>query len=156
VRQLLYAHGDDQDPLEETVKVLDDIVTDYIVEACHGAARIATIAGRQKVKVDDFRVVFRKDAIKLGRMLDLDKTAKEQKEQRKMFDPNDDRVEKAGFAFAEALGDLDTDEEDTTATAAAAGVAGGAEDAAVGKKRKRGKGDDTDGKAKGKKKVKEV
>lgn len=155
MRQILYAHGDDQEPLEETVRVLDDIVTDYIVEACHGAARIASYAGRQKVKVDDFRVVFRKDAIKLGRMLDLDKTAKEQKEQRKMFDPNDDRVEKAGFAFAEALGDLDTDEEDVT-VAAAGGVAGGAEEAAAGKKRKRRKGDDASGKGKGKKKVKEV
>ena len=65
VAQLLYAYGDDQEPLPETVRVLDAIVTDFVIENCHQAAQVATYAGRQKVKLDDFRFVMRKDAIKL-------------------------------------------------------------------------------------------
>jgi transcription initiation factor TFIID subunit 13 len=143
VRQLLYAHGDDRVPLQETIRVLDDAVTDFIIESCHGAALIASHSGRQKVKVDDFRMLFRKDALKLGRMLELETVTKEQQQQRKLFDVNNDRVEK-GMAIAEALGDLDSDDDISHAgTGTGEGPA---------KKRKR-KGDDGDG-VKGKRKGK--
>jgi len=149
VRQLLYAHGDDFDPLPETVRVLDSITTDFIIESCHGAAAIATHAGRQKVKLEDFRLLFRKDAAKTGRMLQLETMGKEQAQQRKMFDVNNDRLEKGGFQVAEALG-IESDDDEEEESHAGTGDAAKAKN-----KRKRAKNDDGEGSGKGKK-AKEV
>ena len=84
---------------------MDSAVTDYIIEICHGAATIAHYAGRQKVKLEDFRFTFRNDETKLGRMLQLANSEKEQKVHRKAFDPTDDKLElrNAIQAAAEAL-----------------------------------------------------
>jgi transcription initiation factor TFIID subunit 13 len=71
VRHLLYAYGDDPSPLPETVKVLDEILTDYIVEMCHTAAHLASHSRRNKVKVDDFKFALRRDPKKLGRVQEL-------------------------------------------------------------------------------------
>ena len=99
VRQLLYAYGDTtphhsfpQEPNNETVRVLDEVVTDFIIETCHEAAQVASYAGRQKVKVDDFRFTLRRDPIKLGRVQELFRLERELKEARRAFDQNDDRV----------------------------------------------------------------
>ena len=51
---LLFAYGD-TDPLPETIRCLDEIVTDFIIETCHTAAASATYAHRAKIKVDDFK-----------------------------------------------------------------------------------------------------
>ncbi|KAK2736016.1 Transcription initiation factor TFIID subunit 13 [Myotisia sp. PD_48] len=99
IRQLLYAYGDTvphssfaQEPNTETVRVLDEIVTDFIIETCHEAARVASYSSRQKVKVDDFRFILRRDPIKLGRVQELFRLERELKDARKAFDQNDDRV----------------------------------------------------------------
>lgn len=99
MRLLLLAYGDPSphpsyptDPLPETVRVLDEIVTDFILEMCHGAAAYATYARRQKVKVDDFRFALRRDPNKLGRVQELLRMERELKEARKAFDQNDDQV----------------------------------------------------------------
>ncbi|EEP80925.1 predicted protein [Uncinocarpus reesii 1704] len=112
LRQLLRGFGDTaphpdfpQEPNPETVRVLDEIVTDFIIETCHAAAQVAAHAGRQKVKVDDFMFVIRRDATKLGRVQELFQLEKELKEARKAFDQNDDRVGKDAGA-AKGLGEL--------------------------------------------------
>lgn len=92
VRELLFAHGDDRFALDETVRVLDSIVTDYIIEICHQAASVAIYAGRQKVKLEDFRFTFRKDETKLGRMLQLAEAEKQQRGARRAFDAHDDKI----------------------------------------------------------------
>ncbi|WEW55692.1 hypothetical protein PRK78_001125 [Emydomyces testavorans] len=101
LRQLLRAYGDanphpdfPQEPHPETVRVLDEMVTDFVIETCHAAAQVAAHAGRQKVKLDDFMFVIRRDATKLGRVQELFQLEKELKEARKAFDQNDDRVAK--------------------------------------------------------------
>ena len=86
MRALLYAFGDDQDPLPETVRVLDEIVTDFIIETCHQAARSATYSNRQKIKVDDFKFAIRGNEAMLGRVQELLGMDKELKEARKQFD----------------------------------------------------------------------
>ncbi|KAJ5112231.1 Transcription initiation factor TFIID subunit 13 [Penicillium argentinense] len=101
LRLLLQAYGDPaphssfpQEPLPETVRVLDEIVTDFILELCHGAAQVAHHARRQKIKVDDFRFALRRDPNKLGRVQELLRMERELKEARKAFDQNDDQVAK--------------------------------------------------------------
>lgn len=86
VKPLLYAFGDVSDPYPETVAALEDILTDYIVDTCHEAAKMAEIAGRQKIKVDDFKFLLRNDARKLGRAEELLVLQKEFVEARKTFD----------------------------------------------------------------------
>lgn len=99
VRLLLLAYGDPSphssfpsEPLPETVRVLDEIVTDFILEMCHGAAQYASYSRRQKIKVDDFRFALRRDPNKLGRVQELLRMERELKEARKAFDQNDDQI----------------------------------------------------------------
>lgn len=84
--------------------MLDEIVTDFILELCHGAAQVAHHARRQKIKVDDFRFALRRDPNKLGRVQELLRMERELKEARKAFDQNDDQVAKdAGKKGATAV-----------------------------------------------------
>ena len=92
VRGLLYAHGDDINPLPETVRILDEIVTDFIIETCHTAARHATISVRQKIKLEDFKFAVRGDERLLGRMNELIYMEKELKEARKGFNTDEGKV----------------------------------------------------------------
>ena len=92
VASLLYGFGDDVNPLPETVRVLDDIVSDFIIETCHGAAQAAQISGRQKIKVDDFKFAIRKNEEMLGRVQELLGMDRELKEARKQFDTGEGKV----------------------------------------------------------------
>ena len=116
VRLLLLAYGDPaphpsfpSEPLPETVRVLDEIVTDFVLEMCHGAAQHANYSRRQKIKVDDFRFALRRDPNKLGRVQELLRMERELKEARKQFDQNDDQVgnlkDAAGKRGLDDLGD---------------------------------------------------
>lgn len=65
------APGDPFDPAQsepypETLRVLDEIVTDFIIETCHSAVEVAAYSGRQKLKTSDFEFVLRKDPAKVG------------------------------------------------------------------------------------------
>ena len=82
----MYAYGDDVEPLPESVQVLDEIVTEFIVDMCHDAARMASQARRNKIKVDDFKYALRHDPKKLGRVEELLQMSKVIAEARKQFD----------------------------------------------------------------------
>jgi len=82
----MYAFGDDPDPLPESVQVLDEIVTEYIADMCHDAARLAAQARRNKIKVDDFKYALRNDPKKLGRVEELLVMSKVIADARKQFD----------------------------------------------------------------------
>ncbi|KAF2013965.1 transcription initiation factor IID, 18 kDa subunit, partial [Aaosphaeria arxii CBS 175.79] len=88
----LIAFGDDDQPLTETVKCLDEIVTDYIIETCHEAASVAHHARRAKIKLDDFKFMLRRDTAKLGRVSEMLETDKELKRKRKAFDTDEGTV----------------------------------------------------------------
>lgn len=60
-----------QNSFPETVRILDEIVTDFIIETSHAALDIASYAGRAKLKYSDFEFVMRRDRRKLGRMQDM-------------------------------------------------------------------------------------
>ncbi|KAF8430196.1 transcription initiation factor IID, 18kDa subunit [Tirmania nivea] len=88
LRSLMYGIGDDPNPLQESVELLDDLVTEYIVDMCHEAAKMATHARRNKIKVDDFKFALRRDPKKLGRVEELLLMSKVIADARKQF--NDD------------------------------------------------------------------
>ncbi|KAL4946244.1 hypothetical protein BDV06DRAFT_183031 [Aspergillus oleicola] len=127
LRLLLLAYGDPaphpsfpSEPLPETVRVLDEIVTDFVLEMCHGAAQHANYSRRQKIKVDDFRFALRRDPNKLGRVQELLRMERELKEARKQFDQNDDQVGNLKDAGKKGLEDL----ADAAADAGAGGKKG--------------------------------
>ncbi|RAK73905.1 putative transcription initiation factor TFIID subunit 13 [Aspergillus fijiensis CBS 313.89] len=130
LRLLLLAYGDPSphpsfpsEPLPETVRVLDEIVTDFVLEMCHGAAQYASYSRRQKIKVDDFRFALRRDPNKLGRVQELLRMERELKEARKAFDQNDDQVGNLKDAAAAAAA-----KKGAGGGAAAAAAAAGDED----------------------------
>lgn len=101
VEAFLLAFGDNDYPLPETVRVLDEIVTDYIIESCHEAAAVAHHARRAKIKLDDFKFMLRRDTGKLGRVSEMLETDKELKRKRKAFDTDEGAVLQKGDAKQE-------------------------------------------------------
>ena len=89
---MLYAFGDKYEPLDETVRVLDEIVTDYIIETSHVAAKAADFSGRTKLKNDDFRFAIRKDEVATGRVQELQAADKTIKTTKKVFDDTEGRI----------------------------------------------------------------
>lgn len=77
--QFLIAHGDSRQPLPETIRVLDEILTEFIQGVSFEATRVAQLAGRQKVKYEDFQFAMRKNPVFLGK-------AAENKELREIID----------------------------------------------------------------------
>jgi len=75
--QLLFAHGDVRNPLPETIKTLDSIVSDYITSICFGAAESASLNGRVKVKVDDVMYALRDNPEALGRIEEMQEKSKD-------------------------------------------------------------------------------
>lgn len=89
---MLYAFGDSPEPLPETLRVLDELVTDFIIELCHQAARAAAVSRRQKVKVEDIKWAIRTDELMLGRVRELFGMDKTLKEARKQFSTDEGKV----------------------------------------------------------------
>lgn len=77
--QFLIAHGDSRQPLPDTIRVLDEILTEFIQGVSFEATRVAQLAGRQKVKYEDFQFAMRKNPVFLGK-------AAENKELREIID----------------------------------------------------------------------
>ncbi|KAL9102329.1 MAG: hypothetical protein Q9163_002509 [Psora crenata] len=111
VVQALYAFGDEKNPLPETVRVLDEIVTDYIIETVHTASKAATISGRGKVKADDFKFAIRNDEVATGRVKELLAMEKSLKDARTQFDTGEGKVglERGGRASKKKVDDEDVD-----------------------------------------------
>ncbi|KAL1302143.1 hypothetical protein AAFC00_002577 [Neodothiora populina] len=92
----LRAFGDDPDPLSSTQLILDEILTDFVIETCHAAALCASYSRRQKIKVDDFKWVLRRDTKKLGKVAESAFAEKLLKENRTVFDAGDEGMIKKG------------------------------------------------------------
>ncbi|KAI8221607.1 Transcription initiation factor TFIID subunit 13 [Colletotrichum sp. SAR 10_99] len=90
--QLLYAHGDVRNPLPETIRVLDEIVTEFIQGMAFEATRAANYAGRQKVKYEDFEFAFRKNDAFLGKVQEVFEKKGEIDSAKKIFTKDDEAV----------------------------------------------------------------
>lgn len=68
VKSLLLGNGDVSEPLPETTRVLDEILTDFMQSLAYEATRAAHYSGRQKIKYEDFEFAFRKNPTFIGRV----------------------------------------------------------------------------------------
>ena len=132
VEAFLLAFGDNDYPLPETVRVLDEIITDYIIETCHEAASVAHHARRAKIKLDDFKFMLRRDTGKLGRVSEMLETDKELKRKRKAFDTDEGAVIGKGDGAGENAGE----EGEKNGADSKAKSDAGREDGGAAKKRK--------------------
>jgi transcription initiation factor TFIID subunit 13 len=131
VRAFLVGFGDDHDPLGDTIRILDEIATDYIIEACHEAEMHARHAGRAKIKVDDFQFALRGDAKKLGRVQELLDMEKRIKRDRQAFNTDEGKVTREAKNGGNAA----------AGGAGAGGAAGGGDDGERKAKRRKKKQD---------------
>jgi len=94
--QLLFAHGDIRNPLPSTIRTLDSITTDYIIQICFGAAQSAALHNRAKVKIDDVMFALRKNPGALGRIEEMQEKSKVIQVARKAIDTEGDIAGKVG------------------------------------------------------------
>lgn len=87
-------------PYPETLRVLDEIFTDFLIEVSNEAVDHATYEGRHKVNPGDVKFVFRKDKTMLGRISQMERRGKGIKEAKKTVDMAAD----AGAGAIGALG----------------------------------------------------
>lgn len=92
--QLLYAHGDIKNPMPDTVRVLDEILTDFMQSIAFEANRAANYSGRQKIKYEDFEFAFRKNPSFLGKVQEVFEKQKEIKKAREILRDGEDEIMK--------------------------------------------------------------
>ncbi|KAK3343835.1 transcription initiation factor IID, 18kD subunit-domain-containing protein [Lasiosphaeria hispida] len=93
--QLLYGHGDVKAPLPDSVRVLDEIATDFIQGVSFEATRAAHHAGRQKVKFEDFEFAMRRNPRFMGKIQEVFEKKKEIEMARKNFSIEDQLMKDA-------------------------------------------------------------
>lgn len=89
LKSLLYAYGDSQTPNIETIHMLEDTVTSYLIDVIMEANKVRKLQKRNKFHESDLRFALRKDPVKLGRVQDLSALTKEISKANKMFDVNE-------------------------------------------------------------------
>lgn len=92
--QLLYAHGDVKNPLPETMRVLDEILTDFMQAVAFEASRAGQYTGRQKIKYEDFEFAFRKNPVFLGKVQEVFEKQREIKKAREILRDGEDDIMK--------------------------------------------------------------
>ncbi|KAI1118041.1 transcription initiation factor IID, 18kD subunit-domain-containing protein [Nemania sp. NC0429] len=112
IATLLYAYGDVRDPIPETVRVLDEIVTEFLEGVCFEASRHAQVAGRQKLKFDDFEFALRRNPQYLGKVKAMIEKRQTIKEMRKTFNQDDDALMKDMAARDKDAGNPKQDEDE--------------------------------------------
>ncbi|CAG7556711.1 hypothetical protein NW752_002684 [Fusarium irregulare] len=126
--QLLYAHGDVQNPLPETVRVLDEILTDFMQSIAFEATRAANYSGRQKIKYEDFEFAFRKNPAFLGKVQEVFEKQKEIKKAREILRDGEDEIMKDAADEEKKREKTDTRAGGSGSNAAAASAASRAEE----------------------------
>lgn len=89
LKSLLFAFGDSPSPNIETIHMLEDAVTSYLIDIIMEANKVRKLQKRNKFTESDLRFALRKDPIKLGRVQDLSVLSKEISRANKLFDVND-------------------------------------------------------------------
>ncbi|KAH8906578.1 hypothetical protein BR93DRAFT_958777 [Coniochaeta sp. PMI_546] len=100
--QLLYGHGDVKNCLPETVRVLDEIATEFIQGISFEATRTAHHAGRQKVKFEDFEFSMRKNPMFMGKIRETFEKKREIDRARHIMNEDDAIIKEANKAEKKA------------------------------------------------------
>ena len=82
-------------PLNDTVRVLDEILTEFIQGVSFEATRAAQHAGRQKVKFEDFEFAMRRNPCYMGKIQEVFEKKKEIEAARKNFSIEDQLMKDA-------------------------------------------------------------
>ncbi|WCJ22296.1 Transcription initiation factor TFIID subunit 13 [Euphorbia peplus] len=90
LQHMMYGFGDDQNPLPETVALVEDIVVEYVTDMAHKAQEIGSKRG--KLMVEDFLYLIRKDLPKLNRCTELLSMQEELKQARKAFEVDEEKL----------------------------------------------------------------
>lgn len=69
IRGMMHGFGDSREPLPESVKLVEDIVTQQIKCVFYRAAEVATLRGSKSVAIEDILFLMRKDKVKLSRLV---------------------------------------------------------------------------------------
>lgn len=80
------------------MKVIDEIVTEFIQGVSFEAARIARAGGRQKVKYEDFQFAMRKNPFFLGKAAENKELRENIEKQRKIFNEEEYTKDEASAA----------------------------------------------------------
>ncbi|KAK4457583.1 transcription initiation factor IID, 18kD subunit-domain-containing protein, partial [Cladorrhinum samala] len=129
--QLLFSHGDTRTPLPETVRVLDEILTDFIQAVSFEATRAAHHAGRQKVKFEDFEFAMRRNPRFMGKIQEVFEKKKEIEAARKNFNIEDQLTK-----------DTEREDKELNGGASTATGTGSGKEKGAGKRGKSGKSKD--------------
>ena len=99
LKVMLHGFGDDENPYEETVDLVDDLVVKYVQEMTQKAMDV----GKQgKIHVEDIIFLIRKDPKKYARVKDLLRMNEELKKARRDLEPEKD-LERGGTAIMGTL-----------------------------------------------------
>ncbi|KAK6932959.1 Transcription initiation factor IID, subunit 13 [Dillenia turbinata] len=90
LQHMMYGFGDDQNPLPETVALVEDIVVEYVTDVVHKAQEFASKRG--KLLTEDFLYLIRKDYPKLNRCTELLSMNEELKQARKAFEVDEEKL----------------------------------------------------------------
>ncbi|CAH8578808.1 unnamed protein product [Schistosoma turkestanicum] len=86
IRSMLYAFGDDENPLHETVSLVEDIAVRHIIEMTKRALKV----GRPgKISVEDVTYLVRRDPKKFSRVKELLLLSEELRRARKAFEEDE-------------------------------------------------------------------
>lgn len=92
-----------KNPLPDTVRVLDEITTDFIQGVSLEATRAAQHAGRQKLKFEDFEFAMRRNSLYMGKVQEVFEKKKEIERARNIINDEDQIMRDANRAEKEAL-----------------------------------------------------
>ncbi|CAI0395930.1 unnamed protein product, partial [Linum tenue] len=77
-------------PIPESVALVEDIVVEYVTDMVHKAQDIGSKRG--KISIEDFLYLIRKDTPKLNRCTELLSMQEELKQARKAFDVDEEKL----------------------------------------------------------------
>ncbi|KAG8861197.1 hypothetical protein FRB96_003147 [Tulasnella sp. 330] len=91
LRNMMYGFGDDVNPAQDSVNVMEEILMEYIADVCQTALKSTR---KSTIKLDDLKRVLSRpaDAKKLARMEELLFMQEDIKRARAQFDPADEAV----------------------------------------------------------------
>lgn len=103
LRPMMYGYGDSDQPLPETVDLVEDIVVDYVTTMMHKAMDESSKRG--KLTTEDLVYLVRKDPRKYGRVKELLFMNEEIKKAKRAFEQDDELLPGEGAAAATAAND---------------------------------------------------
>ncbi|EGT38345.1 hypothetical protein CAEBREN_26151 [Caenorhabditis brenneri] len=83
LKTMVYGFGDDKEPYDKTLDVVEAIVLNYIKELCELAMKVGK---PDKISLEDIHYLIRRDPKKFSRVKDLLSMSEELKKARKQFE----------------------------------------------------------------------